>query len=93
MVIDASIKVEVKSEPLADEPPKKSGPMGKPGQRFNTPSGGEGDRVFYESLLKQNPESMMAMEWCVHYGVLGDEEAARCNKIVSKVRLEKAMRG
>ena len=38
-----------------------------------TPSPGNGDRVFYETLLEQNPASEMAQKWCVHHGVLGNE--------------------
>ena len=41
----------------------------KPGQKFPTPTPGFGDRVFYETLLKQRPESAMAQEWCLYYGV------------------------
>ena len=37
----------------------------KPGQKFPTPTPGFGDRVFYETLLRQRPESAMAQEWCV----------------------------
>ena len=36
-----------------------------------TPSPGNGDRVFYETLLEQRPDSEMAQKWCVHHGVLG----------------------
>lgn len=35
----------------------------KPGQKFPTPTPGFGDRVFYETLLRQRPESAMAQEW------------------------------
>ena len=34
-----------------------------------TPTSGAGDRVFYETLLRQNPKSIMAQEWC-----LGEQE-------------------
>jgi hypothetical protein len=37
----------------------------KPGQKYTTPTPGFGDRVFYESLLRQRPESEMAQEWYV----------------------------
>jgi len=56
----------------------------KPGQKFPTPTRGFGDRVFYETLIRQNPSSAMAQEWCVYYGVLPEEEAAKMNKIVLK---------
>lgn len=35
----------------------------KTGQKFPTPTPGFGDRVFYETLLRQRPESAMAQEW------------------------------
>jgi uncharacterized protein YycO len=56
----------------------------KPGQKFPTPTRGFGDRVFYETLLKQNPDSEMAQEWCVNYGVLLRSEAERLYKIIMK---------
>jgi len=35
----------------------------KPGQKFATPTPGFGDRVFYETLYRQRPDSAMAQEW------------------------------
>jgi hypothetical protein len=35
----------------------------KPGQKFATPTPGFGDRVFYETLYRQRPDSVMAQEW------------------------------
>ena len=35
----------------------------KPGQKYPTPTPGFGDRVFYETLLRQRPDSAMAQEW------------------------------
>ena len=52
-----------------------SSTLTKPGQRYPTPSPGNGDRVFYESLYQQNKASEMAQEWCVAYGILPDDEA------------------
>jgi hypothetical protein len=37
----------------------------KTGQKFPTPTAGSGDRVFYETLLRQRPDSAMAQEWYV----------------------------
>mmetsp|Transcript_5509 Transcript_5509/g.8223 ORF Transcript_5509/g.8223 Transcript_5509/m.8223 type:complete len:108 (+) Transcript_5509:120-443(+) len=56
----------------------------KPGQKYPTPTRGYGDRVFYETLLRQNPNSSMAAEWCVSYGVLSKGEAAKLYKIMLK---------
>lgn len=63
----------------------------KPGQKFPTPSPGCGDRVFYENLLKQRPESPMAQEWCVNYGVLPDNQAAKLDEIVTNRKKKKAI--
>lgn len=56
----------------------------KPGQKHPTPTKGFGDRVFYETLLRQNPKSEMAQEWCVAYGVLTTQEAEKIYKMVLK---------
>ncbi|KAG1688888.1 hypothetical protein DVH05_021106 [Phytophthora capsici] len=54
----------------------------KPGQKHPTPSPGFADRVFYESLLQQRPDSRMAQKWCLEYGVLKWAEAeALCKKM------------
>ena len=46
---------------------------------------GNGDRVFYQTLLEQNPSSLMAQEWCLYYGVVQNEEhAEKLYKLVSK---------
>ena len=41
-----------------------------PGQKLPSPPMGDGTRAFYESLLQQKPDSVMAQEWCLRYGVL-----------------------
>merc|ERR1712110_1250907 len=57
----------------------------KPGQIHPTPTHGSGTRVFYETLLRQNPNSPMAQKWCVENGVIGDDqEAERIRKIIEK---------
>jgi len=55
-----------------------------PGQKHPTPTRGFGDRVFYESLLRQRPDSIMAQEWCVYHGVLDKEEAQRLYNAILK---------
>mmetsp|Transcript_36490 Transcript_36490/g.71776 ORF Transcript_36490/g.71776 Transcript_36490/m.71776 type:complete len:107 (-) Transcript_36490:369-689(-) len=52
----------------------------KPGQKYPTPTPGFGDRVFYETLHRQRPDSLMAREWCLAYGVLSQKEAAKLAK-------------
>lgn len=48
-----------------------------PGQRYSTPPQGDSQRAFYESLLEQKPDSLMALKWCVEYGVLDQEKVLR----------------
>lgn len=56
----------------------------KPGQKFPTPSPGSGDRVFYDTLIIQRPDSEMAQEWCVSHGTLEYEEAERIFRLICK---------
>ena len=56
----------------------------KPGQKYPTPAPGNGDRVFYETLYQQKPESEMAQEWCVAYGVLSESESLEIHNKVCK---------
>jgi hypothetical protein len=58
----------------------------KTGQRHPTPTPGFGDRVFYESLLRQKPKSFMAQEWCVAYGVLPEDEALKLYPNILKLK-------
>ena len=46
-----------------------------PGQKFSTPPAGDATRAFYESLLEQRPDSMMAKKYCVEYGCLDNDKA------------------
>jgi hypothetical protein len=63
------------------------------GQKFSSPTPGYGDRVFYETLLRQRPESAMAQEWCVSYGVLPHDEAEKLNKKVTEHKRKIRMAG
>ena len=49
-----------------------------PGQKHPTPTLGDPTRAFYESLLEQKPDSLMALKWCIEYGCL---DHARVNKL------------
>lgn len=44
----------------------------------------DSDRVFYETLIEQNPNSEMAQEWCLLYGILPFERANALNMVVCK---------
>ena len=71
----ALLKLE-KEEPIEGTLSAAATTFKLPGQRYPTPSPGNGDRVFYETLLNQRPDSEMAQEWCVYYGVLDTTNAA-----------------
>ena len=45
--------------------------------------------MFYETLLNQRPESEMAQEWCVLYGVMEEEDAAKAYKKMLKRKANK----
>jgi hypothetical protein len=73
------------AETKEDDAPQQFGSsstLTKMGQKYATPSPGNGDRVFYESLLAQRPDSEMAQEWCVNYGILPEEEAKKMYAMV-----------
>eukprot|EP00501_MAST-03F_sp_TOSAG23-6_P002510 GSMAST32.ASY1.ANO1.2647.1 assembled CDS len=62
-----------------------------PGQKYPTPSPGQGTRVFYESLLRQNNESFMALKWCTEHGVYPTMSAeAAAAKVVDLIARRKA---
>merc|ERR1712151_627046 len=46
----------------------------KDGQRNLTPPVADATRAFYESLLEENPDSKIAIKFCVEYGVLPLEQ-------------------
>mmetsp|Transcript_93629 Transcript_93629/g.166600 ORF Transcript_93629/g.166600 Transcript_93629/m.166600 type:complete len:119 (+) Transcript_93629:73-429(+) len=46
----------------------------KDGQKNLTPPVADATRAFYESLLKENPDSAIAVRFCVEYGVKPLEE-------------------
>mmetsp|Transcript_21105 Transcript_21105/g.43433 ORF Transcript_21105/g.43433 Transcript_21105/m.43433 type:complete len:107 (-) Transcript_21105:72-392(-) len=56
----------------------------KPGQKYPTPTPGFGDRVFYESLLKQRQDSEMAQDWCLNHGILSHKKGAKLLIIVTE---------
>eukprot|EP00531_Pseudo-nitzschia_arenysensis_P003238 CAMPEP_0116132004 /NCGR_PEP_ID=MMETSP0329-20121206/9317_1 /TAXON_ID=697910 /ORGANISM="Pseudo-nitzschia arenysensis, Strain B593" /LENGTH=106 /DNA_ID=CAMNT_0003626491 /DNA_START=71 /DNA_END=391 /DNA_ORIENTATION=+ len=56
----------------------------KPGQKYPTPTPGFGDRVFYESLLKQRQDSEMAQDWCLNHGILSHKKSEKLLIIVTE---------
>ena len=55
-----------------------------PGQKYPAPPSNDATRTFYESLLKQKPDSLMAQEWCLKHGVLSAEQAKKVLKLLTK---------
>jgi len=60
----------------------------KPGQKKPTPPSGQGARVFYESLYKQNRNSLMAVKWCLEHGVLPREKCEDELRRLEELKLE-----
>merc|ERR1712039_1011944 len=46
----------------------------KEGQRNLTPPMADPTRGFYESLIAENPESKIAIRWCIEFGVLSNDK-------------------
>ena len=60
-----------------------------PGQKNSTPPAGDATRAFYESLLEQRPDSLMAKKYCVEYGCLDAEKANEYLKELEKKKKKK----
>lgn len=55
-----------------------------PGQKYPTPPKGDPVRAYYESLLKYNPKSELALKHCIEYGILTEKEAIEGLSILNK---------
>ena len=60
-----------------------------PGQKNSTPPAGDATRAFYESLLEQRPDSIMAKKYCVEYGCLDADKANEFIKDLEKKKKKK----
>ena len=65
----------------------------KPGQKFPQPTPGAADRVFYETLLTQKPDSMMAKQWCLEHGCVMEEHGVTAEDLVKELGAYKLSRG
>merc|ERR1712228_824066 len=82
------------SEAASGSSPKKARSMEefdmrkrfKEGQKNVTPPVADPTRGFYESLLKENPESKIAIKYCIEQGVLSKEEHEPILKKYYKLR-------
>jgi len=61
-----------------------------PGQKKDTPHELDGGRIFYESLRKQIPTSMMAEEYLLRHGLLPKEEAEKIVERMEEAKLRKS---
>lgn len=65
-------------KPKSESKPDDTGDkLFKLGQRHPEPSLDDPTRAFYESLYEQNPNSHMAQKYCLEYGLLPEDLAAR----------------
>ena len=60
-----------------------------PGQKNSTPPAGDATRAFYESLLEQRPDSIMAKKYCVEYGCLDADKENEYIKDLEKMKKKK----
>ena len=69
---------------------KKDVKNSKPGQKYATPPETDSLRIFYTSLLKQRPDSDMALKWCVERGILTEKkaQAALLTKEMTKLKVK-----
>merc|ERR1712137_617739 len=58
------------------------GKLFKDGQKNITPIAADATRAFYESLLKEKPDSKLAIKFCVEYGVMASP--AEHKKLLAK---------
>merc|ERR1711953_949284 len=58
----------------------------KEGQKNITPPVADSTRAFYESLLKERPDSRIAIKWCIENGTLPLEEHKKVLKTFLKLK-------
>ena len=58
----------------------------KEGQKNVTPIQGDATRGFYESLLEENPDSQMALRYCVENGLLNGLKLQEALKRFSQLK-------
>lgn len=59
-----------RKENKSPEPVRDLRQLFKEGQKYLTPPAADPTRAFYQSLLEENENSSMAVNYCVEYGVL-----------------------
>lgn len=84
-------KVEKKSDKPKTLKPKITKKYARLGQTKDTPCDSDPLRRFYESLLVQKPDSMMATKWCLEHGLIPDKDIDKAYVFVhmQKIRINK----
>ncbi|CDR95059.1 hypothetical protein, conserved [Babesia bigemina] len=65
----------------------------KAGQKHITPPKGDGTRGFYESLYEANPRSIIAIVYCVEYGLFGGLKHQELLEQYQELRKEGLLKG
>lgn len=58
-----------------------------PGQKRDTPPKSDPLYKFYMSLLKQNPNSEMALKWCLEHGIFNEKKAEQVSMMFDMKKL------
>jgi hypothetical protein len=72
-----SVVADTTPNPLPKTPPKapQTTKFKKIGQKYPSPAKTESLAKFYLSLLKERPNSSMALKWCVEHGLLSPKKS------------------
>merc|ERR1711985_228106 len=72
--VDPEKENQVRSSPDPVDAELDQRKLFKEGQRFLTPPVADATRAFYESLYAENPDSKIAIRFCVEYGLFSRDE-------------------
>lgn len=59
-----------------------------PGQKKDTPPKSDPLYKFYTTLLKQKPDSEMALKWCLEHGALTQKKAEKALMMIDMQKLK-----
>ena len=83
------VKLEEKTKLLKDDSGMLKMQFGEEdrslGQKYPSPSPGEGMRVFYETLLIQRNDSKIALKWCTEHGIYPVYTPEKAVKMLAKL--------
>lgn len=75
------------AEPVKKTTKKAAPVFKKPGQKYPTPVKTDALYKFYTSLLKQRPDSEMALKWCLEHGTMTDKKAGEAALAIEMKKL------